>query len=39
MPEYTELRTHVFKLLEGKKPILSQTFDMDKKQVVLSVNS
>ena len=38
MPEYGQIKTRVFKLLEGEPPMLSQAFDMDKKEIMLTVN-
>ena len=38
MPEYKEIKNQVFKLLEGKTPMLPQAFDMDKKEMMLTVN-
>jgi type I restriction enzyme, S subunit len=37
-PEYKDIKNVVFKLLKGRKPLLSQTFDIDKKQMALAVN-
>ncbi len=38
MPEYEELKKQIYKMLEGTNPLLSQTFDKVKKEIVLSVN-
>ncbi|MFE4241921.1 restriction endonuclease subunit S [Peribacillus butanolivorans] len=38
MPEYGELKTQIYRILEGKNPLLSQTFDKVKKEIVLRVN-
>lgn len=38
MPEYGELKGKIYKMLEGTNPILSQTFDKVKKEIVLRVN-
>lgn len=38
MPEYGELKEQIYKMLEGTNPLLSQTFDKVKKEMVLRVN-
>lgn len=38
MPEYEELKKQIYKMLEGENPLLSQTFDKIKKEIVLRIN-
>ncbi|KAF5065412.1 Type I restriction modification DNA specificity domain protein [anaerobic digester metagenome] len=38
MPEYEELKKQLYKMLEGTNPLLSQSFDKVKKEIVLRVN-
>ena len=38
MPKYEELKEQIYKMLEGTNPLLSQTFDKVKKEIVLRVN-
>lgn len=38
MPEYEEIKNQIYKMLEGTNPLLSQTFDKAKKEMVLRVN-
>lgn len=37
VPGYDRIKKMIFDMLEGKKPILTQTFDHDKKEIVLKV--
>lgn len=37
LPKYEELKQQIYKMLEGAKPLLSQTFDRVKKEIVLRV--
>ena len=38
MPEYGELKEQIYKMLEGTNPLMSQTFDKVKKEIVLRVS-
>ncbi|MEG0772634.1 restriction endonuclease subunit S [Clostridium sp.] len=38
MPEYEDLKKQIYNMLEGINPLLSQTFDKVKKEIVLRVN-
>jgi hypothetical protein len=38
IPKYEELKEHIYKMLEVPNPLLSQTFDKIKKEIVLRVN-
>lgn len=37
IPHYDRIKKMVFDMLEGKKPTLTQTFDPDKKEIILKV--
>jgi len=37
LPEYDEVKKVIFKMLEGKNPLLSQTFDEENKEIVLRI--
>ncbi len=38
MPEYDEVKEQVYRMLEGKNPVLSQYFDTTKREIMLRVN-
>ena len=38
IPKYEELKEHIYKMLKVPNPLLSQTFDKIKKEIVLRVN-
>ncbi len=38
LPEYDEVKKMIFDMLEGENPILSQSFDKEKKEIALRIN-
>ncbi len=38
LPEYDEVKKMIFDMLEGENPLLSQSFDKEKKEIALRIN-